>query len=423
MRARRVLIDITPLRRSANYRRLWTGYLVSMFGNQITVVAVPYQVYHLTHSTLDVGLVSLAQLGPLLVGSLGGGTLADRIDRRKLLLATQTLLALTSAVLALNASFSRPQLWVVFFASACAAGVAGIDSPTRTALVAEFVDRSLLPSASALWQLLFGATAIVGPAIGGLLIGHFTTEGAYLADVGTFAFSLAAVLRLAMPARLQPTRAFSAREVLDGLRYIRGHQVLQGVFLIDLNAMVFGMPRALFPALAITRFHGGAGTVGLLYAGVAAGAFVGAALTGWVSSIRRQGRAVLIAVTVWGLAITGFGLTTELAAAFVVLMIAGAADVISAVFRGAILQFEAPRELSGRVQAVQTAVVTGGPRLGDLESGAVAAAIGAVDSVLVGGLACLAGVVVLMQLLPRFSRYRPTGLGGPRLVPPDETEA
>ena len=194
------------------------------------------------------------------------------------------------------------------------------------------------------------------------------------------------------------------------------------MFLIDINAMVFGMPRALFPALAISRFHGGAGTVGLLYAGVATGAFVGAALTGWVTSIRRQGLAVLIAVTIWGLAITGFGLTTELVVAFVVLMIAGAADVISAVFRGAILQFEAPRELSGRLQAVQTAVVTGGPRLGDLESGAVASVVGAVDSVLIGGVACLAGVAVLMRLLPRFSRYRPTGLGEAHVAPPDETE-
>lgn len=422
MVGRRVLIDITPLRRSANYRRLWSGYLVSQFGSQVTVVAVPYQVYHLTHSTLDVGLVSLAQLGPLLVGSLGGGTLADRVDRRKLLVTTQTLLALTSGLLAFNAALGHPALWVVFVASACAAGVSGIDSPTRTALVADFVSRDLLAPASALWQLLYSSTAVVGPAAGGLLIAHFSTEGAYLADVGTFVFSLAAVLRLAMPQRPRPSREFAPREVLDGLRYIRGHQVLQGVFLIDLNAMVFGMPRALFPALAIERFHGGAGTVGLLYAAPAAGAFVGAALTGWVASISRQGRAVLIAVTIWGLAITGFGLTTELAAAFVVLMIAGAADIISAVFRGAILQFEAPRELSGRLQAVQTAVVTGGPRLGDLESGAVAAAVGAVDSVLIGGLACLAGVVVLMQLLPRFSRYRPTGLHGAHLAPSEGTE-
>jgi MFS family permease len=420
--ARRVLVDITPLRRSANYRRLWSGYLVSVFGNQITVVAVPYQVYHLTRSTLDVGLVSLAQLGPLLFGSLGGGTLADRVDRRRLLIATQTLFALSSMTLAVNATFTHPQLWVIFVASACSAGLSGIDNPTRAAMIADFVDRDELAAASALWQLLFGASAVVGPAIGGLLIAHFGTEGAYLADVGTFAFSLAAVMRLAMPARPLQARQFAPREVLDGLRYLRGHQVLQGVFLIDINAMVFGMPRALFPALAIHRFHGGAGTVGLLYAAPAAGAFLGAALTGWVSSIRRQGLAVLIAVTVWGLAVCGFGLTTELAAAFVVLMIAGAADIISAVFRGAILQYEAPRELSGRLQAVQTAVVTGGPRLGDLEAGAVASAFGAVDSVLIGGAVCLVGVGVLMQLLPRFSRYRPRRPDEAQVARGDDTE-
>ncbi|MGA8297813.1 MAG: MFS transporter, partial [Acidimicrobiales bacterium] len=263
MKRRRVLIDVSPLRESPNFRRLWWGYLVSMFGNQITLVAVPYQVYHLTHSTLDVGLVSLAQLGPLLFGALGGGSLADRVNRRRLLVSTQSLLALTSAILAINAALSHPEIWVIFLVSASAAGLSGTDSPTRSALLADFVSRDRLASATALWQLLFGATSVVGPALGGLLIGHFGTEGAYLADVGTFVFSFAAVLRLQMPARPRPSRAYAAREVLDGLRYIRTHQVLQGVFLIDINAMVFGMPRALFPALAISRFHGGAGTVGL----------------------------------------------------------------------------------------------------------------------------------------------------------------
>src|SRR5579862_2529962 len=406
MRSRRVLIDLGPLRRYRQFRRLWTGYLVSTLGNQITLVAVPYQVYRITHSTLDVGLVSLAQLGPLLLGSLGGGTLADRVDRRRLLITTQTLLASTSLALAVNARLTHPTLWAVFFFSAMAAGLSGIDSPTRSAFVADFVGRDELAKASALWQLLFSVNVVVGPALAGLLIGHFGISAAYIADIATFTASLTSVVLLTKTPKA-PRREFSARELFDGLRYLRGHQVLQGVFLIDINAMVFGMPRALFPALAVVRFHGGAETVGLLYAAPGAGALLGAAFAGWVAAIRHQGRAVLIAVAVWGAAVTVFGVVTALWAGCIALIVAGGADVISAVFRGAILQFEAPVALRGRVQAVQTAVVTGGPRLGDLESGAVAAGIGPVDSVIVGGLACLAGVVALMQALPRFGRYEP----------------
>ena len=367
---------------------------------------MPFQVYRITHSTLDVGLVSLAQLGPLLLGSLGGGTIADRVERRRLLMVTQSLLAITSLGLALNARGAHPSLWAIFVCSAAAAGLSGVDSPTRAALLADFVSRDSLAQASALWQLLFSTSAVVGPAVAGLLIGRIGISAAYFTDVATFSVSLISIVRLARPPEAE-RRQFSASEVLGGLRYLRGHQVLQGVFLIDLNAMIFGMPRALFPALALVRFHGGAQTVGLLYAAPAAGAFVGAALTGWVATIKRQGRAVLIAVTVWGAAITVFGFTSVLAVGFVVLMVAGAADIISAIFRGAILQFEAPNELRGRLQAVQTAVITGGPRLGDLESGAVAAGIGAGDSVILGGVLCLVGVVVLMQALPRFVRYAP----------------
>ena len=197
----------------------------------------------------------------------------------------------------------------------------------------------------------------------------------------------------------------TAAAFVEGLRYLARHQVLQAVYLVDLNAMVFGMPRALFPALAVLRFHGGAETVGLLYAAPGAGALLGASLAGWVTTIRRQGLAVLLAVTAWGAAITAFGFASALVLALVLLGLAGAADVISAVFRSTILQLEAPDALRGRLQAVQTAVVTGGPRLGDLESGAVAAAIGVANSVIAGGAICLVGVAVLAQRMPRFASF------------------
>lgn len=402
---RRFVIDTGPLRTNPSYRRLWSGYLISTFGSDIALVAVPFQVYRMTHSTLEVGLVSLAQLVPLLLGSFGGGAIADTCDRRRLLVVTQVLFAGTSLGLALNASSAKPALAAVFVCSAAAAGIAGLDSPTRAALVADFVERNSLTQAMALWQLMFSLNVVVGPALAGVLIGRLGLAAAYWVDLATSAVSLFSILRISFPPAHAPRRSLTAADFVAGLRYLARHQVLQAVYLVDLNAMVFGMPRALFPALAVLRFHGGAETVGLLYAAPGAGALLAASLTGWVTTIRRQGLAVLLAVATWGCAITAFGFATPLALALVLLAVAGAADVISAVFRSTILQLEAPDALRGRLQAVQTAVVAGGPRLGDLESGAVAAAIGVVNSVIAGGAVCLVGVAVLARSMPRFAAF------------------
>jgi MFS family permease len=402
---RRLVIDTGPLRTNPQYRRLWSSYLISTFGSDITLVAVPFQVYRMTHSTLDVGLVSLAQLAPLLLGSFGGGAIADTFDRRRLLVVTQLSFATTSLGLALNASSARPTLAALFICSAAAAGVAGLDSPTRAALVADLVERSSLTQAMALWQLMFSLNIVVGPALAGVLIGRLSLASAYWVDLATSAVSLFGILRISFPLGRARRRSLTAADFVAGLRYLARHQVLQAVYLVDLNAMVFGMPRALFPALAVLRFHGGAETVGLLYAAPGAGALIAAAFTGWVATIQRQGLAVLLAVATWGCAITAFGFATPLALALVLLAVAGAADLVSAVFRSTILQFEAPDALRGRLQAVQTAVVAGGPRLGDLESGAVAAAIGVVNSVIAGGAVCLVGVAILARQMPHFAAF------------------
>jgi MFS family permease len=403
----RVLVDLGPLRKFPQFRLLWSGYVVSSLGNQLTVVAVPYQIFRITHSSLDVGLVSLAQLVPLLAGSLVGGTVADRMDRRRLLLVSQSLLASTSVGLALNAGSAHPALWPLFVCSACQAGFSGVDGPTRAAIVVSTVDRESVVGANALWQVLYQLAQIGGPAVAGVLLARFGVRPVYWFDVVSFGASLACISRLE---RVPPSRSKADHEpwlseVAGGLRYLRGHQVLQATFLVDLNAMVFGMPRALFPALGLVRFHGGAGAVGLLYAAPGVGALVGAVSTGWVAAIRRQGLAVLVAVGVWGVSITAFGLVPSFAAALALLALAGGADVVSAVFRSTILQLDAPDELLGRLQAVQTAVVTGGPRLGDLEAGAVASLAGTEVSVVSGGLACLVGLAVLSRRLPRFARF------------------
>jgi MFS family permease len=379
-----------------------------MFGNQLTIVAVPYQIYRLTGSSLDVGLASLVQIAPLLAGSFLGGLAADRFDRRRLLILTQVLLASTSVGLALNAEAPHPALWPLFFCSAAQAGLAGVDNPARTALVVSVVDREALVRANALWQVLFQFGQVGGPAVAGLLLGRIGVAPVFWVDAASFSASLLSLLRMRSVGRSESgaPRDFGFKALAGGLRYLRGHQVLQGIFLVDLNAMIFGMPRALFPALGLHHFHGGPTTVGLLYAAPGVGALVGALLTGWVSSIRRQGLAVLVAVTAWGVAITLFGLLPWLAAGFALLGLAGAADMVSAVFRSTILQLETPESLLGRMQAVQTAVVAGGPRLGDLESGAVASLLGTEVSVVSGGLLCLVGVGMLAKRLPRFVRWR-----------------
>ena len=403
--ARRLLIDLTPLRRSRDFRRLVSGELVSVLGTQLTTVAVPYQVYQLTHSSLVVGLVSTTQLFPLIAGSLMAGSVVDAMDRRRLLMVAQVLMAACSAGLAVNADLG-PALWPLFVLPALAAGFSGLDSAGRNAMVPNMVRRSELPTASAIFQALFQLGVVAGPAVAGLLLAGAGVRFVYWMDVASFGVALLAVFLISPQPPGEAGHRPGLRSILEGLRFVRGKQSIQGAYLIDINAMVFGMPRALFPALATTFFGGGASTLGFLYAAPGAGALVGALTTGWVSRIQRQGLAVIVAVIAWGVAITCFGLVPWLPVALVLLAAAGCADVISAVFRSTIIQLAVPDALRGRLAGLQIAVVTGGPRLGDLESGAVAAGFGDTVSVVSGGLACIAGALLLARLLPGFRQQR-----------------
>jgi len=405
---RRLLIDLTPLRRSRDFRLLVSGELVSVLGTQLTTVAVPYQVYQLTRSSLAVGLVSITQLFPLIAGSLLGGSAVDAMDRRRLLMAAQVLMAACSAGLAVNADLdpSSPALWPLFVLPALAAGFSGLDSAGRNAIIPNMVRRSEVSTANAIFQALFQLGLVVGPALAGLLLEGAGARFVYWLDVASFGVALLAVFLISPQPAGEPGHRPGLRSIAEGLRFVRGRQAIQGAYLIDINAMVFGMPRALFPALATTVFGGGASTLGFLYAAPGAGALAGALTTGWVSRIQRQGLAVIIAVIAWGAAITCFGLVSWLPAALALLAAAGCADVISAVFRSTIIQLSVPDALRGRLAGLQIAVVTGGPRVGDLESGVVAAAFGDTFSVVSGGLACIGGALVLARLLPGFRRLR-----------------
>lgn len=408
MARRKLLLDIGPLQGGRDFRLVFGSQLVSTLGTQLSMVAVPFQVYELTRSSLVVGLVSLAQLFPLLFCSLIGGAVSDSVDRRRLLVLVELLQALAAGGLAANGMLGRPHLWPMFVCTAIAGGLSGFDRPTYNATLPRLVEKPQLAAAYALWQVQIQVGAVVGPAVAGLLLSGAGVATVYLLDVASYLVSFVGALMLQPLPPAEERRHSGLGLITEGLGFMRGRQAIQGTYLLDINAMVFGMPRALFPALGLSVFHGGAEAVGFLYAGPGVGALIGALTTGWVAGVRRQGLAVIIAVVIWGAAITAFGLVPWLWLAVVLLAVAGWADVLSAVFRNTILQSSIPDRLRGRLSAIQIAVVQGGPRLGDLESGAVADAVGTVPSVVSGGLACMAGAILLAAALPGFRHYDST---------------
>ena len=403
-RLRNLLVDVSPLREFPAYRRLWLGQSVNVVGNQITRVALPYQVYVLTHSTLAIAGLTFVQLIPILTFALGGGSLADVVDRRRLLLVTQVALALCSLSLAL-VSFGTPALAVLFAIAIVQAGFGAIDGPTRTSSIPRLVPAHRLPAAIGLGQVSFNAGSVVGPAIGGLILATVGVSGAYVADVLTFSASIVAIVGLPSLPPLVAGQRPGLAAIGEGLAFVRRRRVILSTFAIDLNAMVFGMPTALFPALSLDVFKVGAVGVGLLNAAPAAGAVVGALLSGVATRMHRLGRGILVAVLLWGASIALFGLSTfsfPLALAF--LAVAGAADVVSAVLRSTLIQLSTPDPLRGRVSAIHLLVVTSGPRVGDIEAAAVASVIGAQLSAISGGMLCVLGVFGVARWFPELDR-------------------
>jgi MFS family permease len=403
---RGIFADITPLRLDRDYRWLWSGQAVNGIGNQITRIALPYQVYVMTGSTLAVAALTTVQLIPILIFALGAGSLADAIDRRRLLFVTQVGLMACSGALLLLSLQTSPPLIAIFAVAFLAAGIGAVDQPTRSSAIPRLVPAERLPAAIALNQLNFQVGSVVGPAIGGLLIATVGLSGAYLADVLTFTASLIGIAAIAPLPPLGAVTRPGLAAIREGLRFVGSRRVILSTFVIDLNAMVFGMPTSLFPALALDVFKVGPAGLGLLAAAPAVGAFLGALLSGWVSAVRRVGFAVIVAVAIWGAAIALFGLSTfSFPLALVFLAIAGAADVLSAVFRSTIVQLETPDLLRGRVTSIHILVVTSGPRIGDIEAATVASIIGAQASVVSGGVLCLAGVAVVARLFPELAAH------------------
>jgi MFS family permease len=379
--------------------------MVSNIGNQLTIVTAQLQVFRITHSSFDVGITGLVTVVPLIIFGLFGGAIADAFDRRRVMLATSSLSAVASGVMTIQAAANFDRLSIIYVVLGCQAALFSADSASRGATLPRLIRKELLPASNSLGQISQNTALTVGPLLAGVIVASVGYTWSYAIDLMSFAAVLYAVIRLpAIPPDHNAQRP-GVKSVAEGFRFLWPRKNLLMTFLVDINAMVFGMPRALFPALALHAFHGGASTAGLLYAAPSVGALIGASTSGWSGRIRRQGLAVLLSVLVWGASIAVFGLVHVLWIGLVLLAIAGAADMVSAIFRNTILQVATPDALRGRLQGVFIVVVAGGPRFGDVESGTMASLVSTEFSVVSGGLACIVGVGLLAARFRSFARY------------------
>ncbi|MFC4020902.1 MFS transporter [Micromonospora sp. GCM10011542] len=412
--ARRWAIDLRPLGVPA-YRRVWFGNSVAMFGFQFTAVAVPVEMFGLTGGSFWVGLLGVAGFLPLLVFGLWGGAVADARDRRRVLLGGGVLLWASTLALLVHALLGMGSPLLLLLLVAVQSTAFAITSPTRSAILPRLVPEHLVPAASTLNFTTFTATSVFGPLAAGLIFAIWRTDVglplAYAVDALLFGASFWATWRLpAMPPEPDPEAGDGPRRaglasVIDGFRYLATTPVLLLSFGVDLIAMILAMPRALFPEIATERFHNPA-TVGWLYSAIAIGSMLGGLTSGWIGRLRRQGLGLVLAVVGWGVAIAAAGLANQLWLMVALLALAGAADLVSSVLRQTMLLVYAPDRMRGRLQGVNTVVVAGGPRLGDLRAGTMAAGFGGGVAWVAGGLASAVLVVVLAVAFPALLRYR-----------------
>jgi MFS family permease len=397
------MVDIAPLRRHRDFRLLFIGRLVSFFGTMITSVAVPYQVYQLSHSVLLVGMLGLVELATLIGFAMLGGALADAADRRNMVLLSEAGLMAGSLVLVGNALLPHPQLWLIFVVTALWGSLDALQRPSLDALLPRLVDRDELVAAGALGSLRGTLGMIAGPAMAGILIAVAGLPITYLVDVATFVVGLVCLyLMKAVPPPPDAERP-SMRRVVEGIRYARSRPELIGTYLVDIVAMLFGMPEALFPAIA--QGLGGPSVLGLLYAAPAVGSFVCAATSGWTHRVHRHGLGVIVSATLWGIAIVGLGLFPGLVPALIFLAFAGAADMASGIFRSVIWNQTIPDSLRGRLASIELLSYSVGPSLGNFEAGVVASLFSVRASILSGGVLCVIGCVICAIALPAFRQY------------------
>lgn len=396
-------MDIGPLRRHRDFRLLFIGQAASFFGSMVTYVALPYQTFQLTHSTLAVGLLSLAEFVPLMIMAFLGGALSDAFDRRRMVQIAELGSGLGIGVLVVNALLPHPRTWVLFAVAPVLAALYGIFRPSLDAMVPRLVTKEELPAASALEGFRGTLGEIAGPALAGIIIATAGLPAAYAVDTATYGISLVALwfMRAIPPAPDAPP--VSLRSIAEGVRYAWSRQELLGTYGVDMIAMFFGMPMALFPAIADN--FGGADVLGLLYAAPAVGSLVATLSSGWVPRVHRHGMAVILAAALWGAAIVLFGFAEVLWLALIALAIAGGADMVSGIFRMTIWNQTIPDRLRGRLAGIEQVSYTSGPLLGNVEAGVLASLTSVRFSVVSGGVLCVVGVALAALALPAFRLY------------------
>jgi len=400
---KKLAIDITPLRKYPDFRRLWSSGLISYFGSMITYVALPFQIKELTNSYIAVGLMGAVELIPLIVFGLYGGVLADRVDRRKMILFTEFALMIMTFSLFINSQLAKPSLLWIYVVAGSFAALDGLQRPSADAILPRLVGHEDLPSASALMSLRWQTGVITGPALAGILLATAGTGTAYLVDVITFAISIIFILRVkpVKPLDKNPAPTFGA--MVEGIKYATSRKDLLGTYLVDLAAMFFAMPNALFPFWADQLDATWA--LGLFYAAGTIGSIIVTLTSGWIKNYHHHGRAVFLAALGWGAAITLAGTTDSLFLILLFLAIAGASDMVSALFRGAIWNQSIPDELRGRLAGIELLSYSVGPLGGQMRAGTFAAVTNLRTSVISGGLLCIGFVTIAAAALPKFRKY------------------
>ena len=414
----KLLADITPLRESPEFRRLWVGSSVASVGSQLTLVAVSLEVYRVTSDSLYVGLLSIFALIPLVAGGLLGGAIADAHDRRRVALNSSLVMWAAVAGLALQAWLQVGNVWLLYALVAVQSGAQAINQPARSAIIPVLVRKELLPAANALSMVTFGLAMTAGPLLAGVLVASVGFGWTYTIDLVSFAFAFWALLRLPPMPPVKEAGKAGLRSVVEGFKFLGTRPNVRMTFIIDLVAMILAQPRALMPAVAALMIGGGETTVGILLASTAVGAFLAGLFSGPLGSVRRQGSAEVWAVMGWGASIVGLGLVVVLAGrsgsegatlwllpAALCCALAGIADSVSAVFRTTILQAATPDHMRGRLQGVFIVVVAGGPRIGDMLAGGGTKILSEGWVLLIGGVLCIVVAWAVAQRQSGFLRY------------------
>ena len=399
----RFTIDFAPLMKYKDFRNLWSSGLISNLGSMITYVAIPFQIKNLTHSYIAVGISGAVELVPLIVFGLYGGLLADALDRKKMLWSTEAALMALTAILLTNSLAKHPSLLLIYVVTGHFAAVDGLQRPSANAILPRIVDHVDLPAASALMSLRFQFGVIVGPTIGGLIISTFSVSYGFAVDIFSFVISLFFLSRVGSVPALEKQKKPSLAGLFEGLSYARRRQDLLGTYLVDLAAMFFAMPNALFPFWA--DYLGAPWALGLLYAAGMIGSVIVTLTSGWIKTYRFHGRAIFLAAIGWGGAIACAGIVHSLPLVLIFLAIAGGSDMISALFRSSIWNQTIPDELRGRLAGIELLSYSVGPLAGQLRAATIASVTSLTFSVTSGGIICVLVVVLLAGFLPKLRNY------------------